>query len=87
MHPFATHTGLVAPLASNAPDGLERVAQDLNFANLGSDNLWAAVPDYATPGIGWPALAVALAGIAGVAVVFATAYTVGRTATVKVRKR
>ena len=76
-----------APLASTAPDGLERVAQELNFANLGSENPWAIAPDYATPGIAWPALAVALAGIAGVAVVFATAYTLGRTATVKVRKR
>ena len=79
--------GLIAPLASTAPDGLERVAQELNFANLGSENPWAIAPDYATPGIAWPALAVALAGIAGVAVVFATAYTLGRTATVKVRKR
>jgi cobalt/nickel transport system permease protein len=79
--------GLLAPLASTAPDGLEKVAQDLNFANLGSDNLWAVAPDYVTPGIVWPALAVALAGVAGVAVVYVTAYTVGRTATVKVRKR
>ena len=79
--------GLLAPIASSAPDGLERVAQDLNFANLGSDSLGLIATDYALPGIGLPELAVALAGIAGVLIVFVTAYTVGRTATAKVRKR
>jgi cobalt/nickel transport system permease protein len=77
--------GLLAPLASSAPDGLERVAADLNFAGLATSS-YAVAPDYAMPGIAWPALTVALAGIAGVVIVFVTTYTVGRTATAKVRK-
>jgi cobalt/nickel transport system permease protein len=77
--------GLIAPLASSAPDGLERVAADLNFAGLAT-NSYAMVPDYAVPGIAWPALAVALAGIVGVLIVFVTTYTVSRAATAKVRK-
>jgi cobalt/nickel transport system permease protein len=79
--------GLLAPLASNSPDGLERVAADLGFANLASENPWSVAPDYQTPGIVWPALAVALSGLAGVFAVFATTYTLNRTATAKVPKR
>jgi cobalt/nickel transport system permease protein len=77
--------GLLAPLASSAPDGLERVAEDASFAGLATSS-WAIAPDYAAPGIAWPAVAVALAGIAGVVVVFVTNYMVGRTAAVKIRK-
>jgi cobalt/nickel transport system permease protein len=78
--------GLLAPWASSLPDGLERVAEDLQFASLATDT-FAIVPDYEVPGIAWPAVAVALAGIAGVLVVFASSYTVGRTAKVRVPKR
>lgn len=77
--------GLLAPLASSAPDGLDRVAEDLQFAGLATSS-WALAPEYAAPGVGWPALAVALAGIAGVVFVFVSSYTVGRSAMVKVRK-
>ncbi len=77
--------GLLAPLASSSPDGLERVAQDLNFATFATDS-FALVPDYEAPGITWPAAAVALAGILGVMVVFAGSYTLGRTAKVRVPK-
>lgn len=78
--------GLLAPWASSAPDGLERVAEDLHFASQASMASWAFVPDYEAPGIAWPALAVALAGILGVAFVFVVSYTVDRTAKVRVRK-
>ena len=77
--------GLLAPWASSAPDGLDRVAQDLQIASLATSS-WALAPEYAAPGVAWPALAVALAGIAGAFFVFASSYTVGRTALVKVRK-
>jgi len=77
--------GLLAPWASSAPDGLDRVAEDLQFATLATSS-WALAPEYSVPGVGWPALAVALAGIAGVVFVFVSSYTVGRTAMVKVRK-
>ncbi|MBI3836866.1 MAG: energy-coupling factor ABC transporter permease [Planctomycetia bacterium] len=82
----AAVAGLVAPLASTAPDGLERVAADLNFASRATSS-YAIAPDYSIPGIAWPTLAMALAGIAGVVVVFVATYTVGRTATAKVRKQ
>jgi hypothetical protein len=65
---------------------LERVAEDLHFASQASMASWAFVPDYEAPGIAWPALAVALAGILGVAFVFVVSYTVDRTAKVRVRK-
>jgi cobalt/nickel transport system permease protein len=77
--------GLLAPLASTAPDGLERVAMDLRFANSAADS-WAIAPDYAAPGVVWPMLAIALSGIAGVVTVLVVTYTVGRTATARVRK-
>jgi cobalt/nickel transport system permease protein len=79
--------GVLAPLASTAPDGLERVADDFQIATLATAADWSMAPDYSLPGITWPTLAVALAGIVGVAFVFAATYTLGRTATVKVRKR
>ncbi len=79
-------TGLLAPLASSAPDGLERVALDLNFADLAGDS-WALAPDYTAPGIAWPALAAALAGIGGAVLVWASNYAMGRAALVKVRRR
>jgi cobalt/nickel transport system permease protein len=78
--------GLAAPFASTRPDGLERVAADLNFANLATSS-WAVAPDYEAPLVSWPALAVAIAGVGGALLVFASAYTVGRTAKVRVRKR
>jgi cobalt/nickel transport system permease protein len=77
--------GVLAPLASAYPDGLERVAGDLNFAALATTS-YAVLPDYEAPLAGWPMLAVALAGVVGVALVFASTYTVGRTARVRVRK-
>ena len=81
----AAVAGLIAPLASSAPDGLQRVAEDLNFANLATSS-YAIAPDYAVPGIAWSLLAAALAGIAGVLVVFVMTYTISRTTTAKVRK-
>ena len=71
---------LLAPLASSAPDGLERVAEDLQFADLASASLSGFAPDYLAPGIDSPALAVALAGVLGVLCVFAAAYAIGRQA-------
>lgn len=78
--------GLLAPLASSSPDGLERVAEDLNFAGLATSS-YAIVPEYEAPGIAWPAAAVAIAGMLGVMLVFASSYTLGRTAKVRVPKQ
>ena len=77
-----------APLASSAPDGLEKVALTLGFADLaGPSAAWAVAPDYATPGVAWQPLAIALAGLLGVAVVYAASYAIGRTALCKAPKR
>jgi len=56
-------------------------------AQKGSWHLFHLVPDYEAPGITWPAAAVALAGILGVMVVFASSYTLGRTAKARVPKK
>lgn len=77
--------GALAPFASSAPDGLEHVALSLNLAEAPVTS-WALAPDYEAPGVSWPALAVALAGIAGAVFVFVSTYTVGRTTLVRVPK-
>jgi cobalt/nickel transport system permease protein len=75
----------VAPLSATSPDGLERVAHDLDFAQLAASS-WSFTPDYAAPGVAWQPLAVALAGVLGVLAVFATTYTAGRMTTAKAAK-
>jgi cobalt/nickel transport system permease protein len=77
--------GLLAPLASSRPDGLERVAENLNFASLAADS-FAIVPDYETPGVAWPPAAVAIAGVIGVLLVFSSSYLLGRTAVERSRE-
>jgi cobalt/nickel transport system permease protein len=61
---------LFAPLASEHPDGLERVAEDLGFIDLALDAPYQIIPDYVLPGIpeGSP-LATILAGIVGTLIV------------------
>jgi hypothetical protein len=66
----------VAPFASPAPDGLERVAGDHGFADEGRARE-APVPDYAVPGIDDERIATGLAGFLGTLVVFAAALGVG----------
>jgi cobalt/nickel transport system permease protein len=61
---------LFAPLASEHPDGLERVAEDLGFIDLALDAPYEIIPDYALPGISDESpMATILAGIVGVLVV------------------
>lgn len=61
---------LIAPWASSAPDGMERVAIDRDFASLAGAHPFEASPfaDYAVSGIGNDVLTATLAGLAGVAV-------------------
>jgi hypothetical protein len=75
----------IAPLAATSPDALERVAQDLDFAQLAASS-WSFAPDYAAPGVAWQPLAVALAGALGVLAVFVTTFTAGRMTTAKAAK-
>ncbi len=58
----------VAPHASSAPDGLERVAADKGFLEKGEQRpLWqyALMPDYLVQGLGNGPMATAAAGFAG----------------------
>jgi cobalt/nickel transport system permease protein len=66
---------LLAPLASENPDGLERVAEDLGFIGRAQDTPYEIIPDYVLPGIaeGSP-LATILAGIVGVVIVAAIGF-------------
>jgi cobalt/nickel transport system permease protein len=69
----------VAPFACPWPDGLEAVAEKLGFAHLAKEpGLPALAPDYAFPGVNSPALAAALAGAAGAAIVFILAWILAR---------
>jgi cobalt/nickel transport system permease protein len=63
--------------ASADPDGLERVAEDTGFLDRGVDNPYTILPDYTFPGIDGP-LSTIIAGIIGLAVVFALVFLVGR---------
>ncbi|MEA2331462.1 MAG: cobalt/nickel transport protein [Thermoleophilaceae bacterium] len=66
----------VAPYASSSPDGLERVARDKGFAELGRSHVQAdaPLPGYAFPHIGNERVATGLAGFAGTLGVFALGY-------------
>jgi cobalt/nickel transport system permease protein len=74
---------LLAPLASEHPDGLERVAEDLGFIGRAEDAPYQIIPDYVLPGISEESpLATILAGIVGALVVagigFGIAFMVAR---------
>jgi cobalt/nickel transport system permease protein len=69
----------VAPFACPWPDGLERVAARLGFAQQAAPPLLAApAAGYAVPGIPWAVGATAVAGAAGTLIVFAFAILLGR---------
>ncbi len=70
----------IAPVASPWPDGLERVAETLGFAEraVAEPVVAAPVPDYEMPGIGSAAVATALAGVVGTLVVFGLAWWLAR---------
>ncbi len=62
-----------SPFASSFPDGLEWVAEKVGFLHLSEEYAaWtkSPVPDYEMPGVGNPAVATALAGLAGTLAVF-----------------
>jgi hypothetical protein len=69
----------VSPLASSAPDGLNRVAQDHAFEQRGTTHE-APVPGYAFPGVHDQKLAKGLAGFTGTLLVFALGFGIVKTA-------
>lgn len=60
---------LFSPLASNSPDGLERVAEDNGFAQAEREPPFKLLADYAFPWVGNDDAANALAGLCGVVLV------------------
>jgi len=78
------HIGLLAclavaclsPLASSSPDGLERVAENKGFIDLGQEAPFQVIADYVFPGIGNEALATILAGLIGTLILFGIVYSI-----------
>lgn len=68
---------VAAFLASGDPDGLERVAEDIGFTGAGQDGPFTIIADYVFPGVDGP-MATILAGLLGIAVVFALAWLAGK---------
>jgi cobalt/nickel transport system permease protein len=70
----------VGPLASSAPDGLEKVAVALGFAGEAAESAVITTPlaGYAVRGIGSPAVATALAGAVGTLVMFGVSFLLGQ---------
>jgi hypothetical protein len=69
---------VLAPLASSDPDGLERVAIDSGFAEQGTDAGFEILSGYSVPGLGDPTLSLVVAGLIGVALVFAAVWLLAR---------
>jgi len=61
---------VLAPLASDNPDGLNRVSEDQGFADKADDPAFEILPGYSIPGVDRGRAGVILAGLAGVAIVF-----------------
>ncbi|GIV98766.1 energy-coupling factor ABC transporter permease [Roseiflexus sp.] len=60
---------VLSPLASADPDGLERVAEDMGFIDLGQSAPYEIIPDYTVPFLGETPLSTIVAGIIGALVV------------------
>ena len=69
---------ILAPLASSDPDGLERVAIDSGFAEQGAEAAFEILPDYSVPLLGDGPLSLIVAGLIGVALIFAAMWLLGR---------
>lgn len=73
---LAALVAIASPLASSDPDGLEKVAEDKEFAGHAEDSSYNIIPDYAFPGIENEAVATILSGLIGVAIVAALGFGV-----------
>jgi len=69
---------LLSPLASAFPDGLERVAEDMGFLEMGRPAPYEILPDYTIPFLGETALSTIIAGAVGALVVLGLAVVIGR---------
>ena len=68
---------LLSPLASADPDGLERVAEDMGFIQLGQSAPYQILPDYTIPFLGETALSTIVAGAVGALVVLGLVVVLG----------
>lgn len=70
----------LSPFASSNPDGLDRVAKDLEFEEMseGKDVFEALSPDYKFPGIENESVATSVAGVLGTLLTFGAAYGLGK---------
>ncbi len=69
--------GGLSLFASEAPDGLERVAEDHGFADRASALAPAPLPEYHIPALGEGPASSALAGLLGCGLVLALAWGLG----------
>jgi cobalt/nickel transport system permease protein len=69
---------VLSPLASADPDGLERVAEDMGFIDLGQSAPYEIIPDYTLPFLGETPLSTIVAGLIGVLVVAVVIVLVAR---------
>ena len=67
---------LLTPFASTSPDGLESVAEEMGFINLGQAAPYEILPDYTVPLLGDTALSTILSGVIGALIVFGLLYMV-----------
>jgi len=61
---------VLSPIASAFPDGLEMVAEDLEFVDKAIAPSFKVIPDYAFPGIDNGTAATIVAGIIGTLLLF-----------------
>jgi cobalt/nickel transport system permease protein len=80
---IALVVAVLSPLASSSPDGLEYVAEQQGFLELGQDAPYELLPDYTIPFITNPAVTTILAVVIGALLVFGGAILIGRLATRK----
>ncbi|MFZ5820540.1 MAG: energy-coupling factor ABC transporter permease [Chloroflexota bacterium] len=69
---------LLSPLASASPDGLERVAEDMGFLELGQSAPYEILPDYTIPFLGETALSTIVAGAVGALVLLGLMAVIGQ---------
>ena len=68
---------LLSPLASSDPDGLNRVAEELGFIELGTGAPYKILSDYTIPFLGDNSVSTIIAGVLGAAIVATIAIGVG----------
>jgi cobalt/nickel transport system permease protein len=69
---------LLSPLASANPDGLERVAEDMGFLQLGQSAPYQILPDYTVPFLGETPLSTIVAGAVGALVLLGLMIVIGQ---------